>query len=104
MTFADVRRCLFYGYSTIARSAAQVFDFMALPREARISKHVKHLPRSLGKSPRIVLQGVSALSPKLIVQRDDGMWSIGWHDNAAGPSETREFAAKLNAASARRVV
>jgi hypothetical protein len=27
-----------------------------------------------------------------IVQRDDGLWSIGWHDDAAGPFETRAFA------------
>jgi hypothetical protein len=32
------------------------------------------------------------------------MWSIGWHDDAAGPSDTREFAAELNAASAGRAV
>jgi hypothetical protein len=27
-----------------------------------------------------------------IVQRDDGMRSIGWHDDAAGPFESRRFA------------
>jgi hypothetical protein len=27
-----------------------------------------------------------------IHQRDDGMWSIGWHDDAAGPFESRPFA------------
>jgi hypothetical protein len=37
-----------------------------------------------------------------VIERDGGMWSLGWHDSAAGPSETREFAAELNAASASR--
>jgi hypothetical protein len=27
-----------------------------------------------------------------VVQRDDGLWSIGWADGAAGPFETRGFA------------
>jgi hypothetical protein len=27
-----------------------------------------------------------------IYQRDDGLWSIGFDDNAAGPFESREFA------------
>jgi hypothetical protein len=36
-----------------------------------------------------------------VIERDDGMWSLGWHNSAAGPSETREFGAELNAASAR---
>jgi hypothetical protein len=27
-----------------------------------------------------------------IVQRDDGLWSIGWHDDADGPFESRLFA------------
>jgi hypothetical protein len=31
------------------------------------------------------------LSPD-VCQRDDGMWSIGWHDEAAGPFPTRTFA------------
>jgi hypothetical protein len=26
------------------------------------------------------------------VQRDDGMWSVGWFDDAAGPFESRRFA------------
>jgi hypothetical protein len=29
---------------------------------------------------------------EVVVQRDDGAWSIGWHDGAPGPFETREFA------------
>jgi len=28
----------------------------------------------------------------LIVQRDDGLFAIGWHDDAAGPFPTRLFA------------
>jgi hypothetical protein len=27
-----------------------------------------------------------------VVQRDDGTFAIGWHDDAPGPFETREFA------------
>lgn len=27
-----------------------------------------------------------------IVQRDDGAWTLGWHDEAPGPFETREHA------------
>jgi hypothetical protein len=29
------------------------------------------------------LRGGSPANP--VVQRDDGLWSIGWHDGAAGP-------------------
>jgi hypothetical protein len=24
----------------------------------------------------------------IVVQRDDGMWSLGWHDDAVGPKPT----------------
>ena len=27
-----------------------------------------------------------------VVQRDDGLWSIGWHEDAPGPFESRRFA------------
>ena len=30
-----------------------------------------------------------------VVQRDDGGWSIGFHDDAAGPFETRAFALRV---------
>jgi len=30
-----------------------------------------------------------------IVQRDDGMWSIGWHDDAPRPFESRQHAADV---------
>jgi hypothetical protein len=33
----------------------------------------------------------------LVIQRDDGMLSIGWHDGAAGPFESRQFAAAVAA-------
>ena len=33
----------------------------------------------------------------LVVQRDDGMFAIGWHDDAAGPFESRQFAAAVAA-------
>jgi hypothetical protein len=74
-----------------------VASVLALPREARISKRIKHLPRSLGKSPCIVLQGVSAPSPKLIVQRDDGLYQVGLDDDGDGPFRTRELAASVAA-------
>jgi hypothetical protein len=31
----------------------------------------------------------------LIVQTDDGQWSIGWHDDAAGPFPSRRFAEQV---------
>jgi hypothetical protein len=39
-------------------------------------------------------QGVAPFiaSPPLVVERDDGFWSIGWHDDAPGPFESRAFA------------
>jgi len=50
----------------------------------------------LGKSAGIDLQGVSVALPKhclpAIVERDDGKWSIGFHDDAPGPFESRAFA------------
>jgi len=27
-----------------------------------------------------------------VVQREDGLWSIGWHDDADGPFPSRRFA------------
>ena len=35
-----------------------------------------------------------------IVQRDDGMWSIGWHDDASGPFESLKHAAEVAAREA----
>jgi hypothetical protein len=32
------------------------------------------------------------LQERLVVQRDDGLWSIGWHDDAPGPFGSRRFA------------
>jgi hypothetical protein len=37
------------------------------------------------------------MSPPLVIQRDDGMWSIGWHDDAAGPFASRKQAADVAA-------
>jgi hypothetical protein len=34
-----------------------------------------------------------------VFQRDDGLWSIGWHDDAAGPFPTRLFAESVAIAS-----
>jgi hypothetical protein len=33
----------------------------------------------------------------LIVERDDGMFAIGWHDDADGPFESRRFAESVAA-------
>jgi len=30
--------------------------------------------------------------PFNIVERDDGKWALGWHDDAPGPFESRAFA------------
>jgi hypothetical protein len=30
-----------------------------------------------------------------IVERDDGLWSIGYHDEAAGPFPSRQFALQV---------
>ena len=35
------------------------------------------------------------MSPPLVIQRDDGRWSIGWHDDAPGPFESRQHAADV---------
>ena len=40
--------------------------------------------------------------PPLIVERDDGMWSIGFHDDAGGPFPSRLFAVAVLAQEARR--
>jgi hypothetical protein len=38
----------------------------------------------------------------MIVQRDDGMWSIGWHDEAVGPFPSYMFAAAIAAKELQR--
>jgi hypothetical protein len=46
------------------------------------------------------LEQAAALIPDgLIVQRDDGMWGLGWHDDAPGPFETRQHAAEMRKAA-----
>ena len=43
--------------------------------------------------PRKLPEQVIPISPAPeVVQRDDGMFQIGWHDEAAGPFESRTFA------------
>ena len=37
-----------------------------------------------------------------IVQRDDGMFAIGWHDDAPGPFESRQFALAVAACEMQR--
>jgi len=37
------------------------------------------------------------VSDQIIVQRDDGRWQIGLHDDAPGPFESRQFAQAIAA-------
>ena len=50
-------------------------------------KEKAHL--SGGPIPNVVSAKFQA---SLIVQRDDGLWAIGWYDDAPGPFESRRFA------------
>jgi hypothetical protein len=43
-------------------------------------------------------------APPFVVERDDGFWSIGWHDDAPGPFETLPFALAVAADRARRAI
>jgi hypothetical protein len=40
----------------------------------------------------------------IVVERDDGLWSIGWHDDAPGPFPSRRFAEQVQLQSHRRVL
>jgi hypothetical protein len=48
---------------------------------------------------------VSRTAPNLheVYQRDDGLWSIGFDDDAAGPFESREFALSVAGESSRKI-
>jgi hypothetical protein len=48
--------------------------------------------------------GLETLTQFCIVQRDDGLWSIGWHDGAAGPFESRRFALAVAARTPQAVL
>jgi hypothetical protein len=37
----------------------------------------------------------AALGDRPVVQRDDGKWSLGWHDDAAGPFDSRADAIRV---------
>ncbi|MDR6303982.1 hypothetical protein GGQ85_001681 [Nitrobacter vulgaris] len=50
------------------------------------------------KSPEIVPNSVLHPFP-LVIQRDDGLFALGWHEGAASPLESRSFA---EAVAARR--
>jgi hypothetical protein len=68
---------------------------MALPSEAPEINPFNGIAQNLGKAISIDLQSVSVSVPELnlpVVQRDDGKWAIGWHDDAPGPFETRRHA------------
>ncbi len=63
---------------------------MALPSEAPEINPFNGIAQNLGKAISIDLQSVSVSVPELnlpVVQRDDGKWAIGWHDDAPGPFE-----------------
>jgi hypothetical protein len=40
-------------------------------------------------------KGLQHRFPNWIVQRDDGLWSLGWHDDADGPFPSRPFAEQV---------
>jgi hypothetical protein len=48
-------------------------------------------PPNGGHWPEYAFPGIGSPDTP-VVQRSDGMWSIGWHDDAPGPFESREFA------------
>ena len=48
-----------------------------------------------------VEQAPVSAEPLDVVQRDDGMFAIGWHDDAAGPFESRTLALAVAAGQAR---
>ncbi len=55
-----------------------------------------------GPIPNVVLTDNSEFNAELlrfqaslIVQRDDGKWSIGWHEDAPGPFNSRADAARI---------
>jgi len=54
------------------------------------SRRVPSYPQGAGRVPPPDLPSIP--SPPLIVERDDGLWSVGWHDDAAGPFPSRKFA------------
>jgi hypothetical protein len=54
------------------------------------SRCVPSCPQGAGLVPLPDLPSIP--SPPIVVERDDGMWSLGWHDDAAGPFPTRNFA------------
>jgi hypothetical protein len=37
------------------------------------------------------------LLPDIVQREEDGMWSIGWHDDAAGPFASRKHAVDVAA-------
>jgi hypothetical protein len=41
-------------------------------------------------------------APPLVVEREDGMFQLGWHDDAPGPFESRTFAEQVAAVRLRR--
>jgi hypothetical protein len=41
-----------------------------------------------------------AATQLIVIERDDGLWSIGWHDDAAGPFESRKHAVDVAAREA----
>jgi hypothetical protein len=39
-----------------------------------------------------IQRGTPTVIIEIVVERDDGLFQIGWHDDAAGPFENRQFA------------
>jgi hypothetical protein len=47
-------------------------------------------PQTVGENAGTLFQRCSQ-----VFERDDGKWSIGFHDDAAGPFESRAFALRV---------
>jgi hypothetical protein len=63
------------------------------PAGLQQSSQLKHLAKAETARFHDVSQYLShAIVSQPIVERDDGLWAIGWHEGAAGPFWTRDFA------------
>jgi hypothetical protein len=68
--------------------------FAGDPSRTNIETEINQLPWLIpngGNWPEYAFPGVGS-PDKAIVQRDDGLFAVGWQDDAAGPFESRRFA------------
>jgi hypothetical protein len=73
-------------------------DLLVGPEGLPHSRVFNDLPKTETKGNADVSRYLSQPTVS-VVERDDGLWSIGWDDNAPGPFESRSFA---EAVAARR--